>query len=105
MERRVFPGGCFFAATALEMGARPGPVKERVAAIQSGFTALLRSFAVTAVEQGELPAREDPDGLAFEPHAILLGADTKFVLHDDPAVLDLARRVVRRRLGLDSSVS
>ncbi len=102
VERRVFPGGCFFAATALEMGARPGPVKERVAAIQSGFTALLRSFAVTAVERHELPAREDPDRLAFELHAILLGADTKFVLHDDPAVLDLARQVVRQRLGLDN---
>jgi AcrR family transcriptional regulator len=101
LQRRVFPGGCFFAATALEMGTRPGPVKDRVAAIQSGFTALLRSFAVTAVEQGELPAHEDPDGLAFELHAILLGADTKFVLHDDPAVLDLARQVVRQRLGLD----
>jgi AcrR family transcriptional regulator len=102
VERRVFPGGCFFAATALEMGARPGPVKERVAAIQSGFTALLRSFAATALEQHELPAREDPDRLAFELHAILLGADTKFVLNDDPAVLDLARQVVRLRLGLDN---
>jgi AcrR family transcriptional regulator len=102
VERRVFPGGCFFAATALEMGARPGPVKERVAAIQSGFTALLRSFAVTALEQHELPARENPDWLAFELHAILLGADTKFVLNDDPAVLDLAREVVRQRLGLDN---
>jgi AcrR family transcriptional regulator len=104
VERRVFPGGCFFAATALEMGARPGPVKDRIAAIQSDFTALLRSFAVTAVEQRELPADEDPDGLAFELHAILLGADTKFVLNDDPAVLDLARQVVRRRLGLDIGV-
>ena len=102
VERRVFPGGCFFAATALEMGARPGPVKERIAAIQSGFTAMLRSFAVTALEQHELPAREDPDRLAFELHAILLGADTKFVLNDDPAVLDLARQVVRQRLGLDN---
>jgi AcrR family transcriptional regulator len=101
VERRVFPGGCFFAATALEMGTRPGPVKERVAAIQSGFTALLRSFAATALEQHELPAGEDPDRLAFELHAILLGADTKFVLNDDPAALDLARQVVRQRLGLD----
>jgi hypothetical protein len=84
------------------MGARPGPVKERVAAIQSGFTALLRSFAATAVEQHELSAHEDPDALAFELHAILLGADTKFVLHDDPAVLDLARQIIRRRLGLDN---
>jgi AcrR family transcriptional regulator len=100
VQRRVFPGGCFFAATALEMGTRPGPVKDRVAAIQSDFTALLRSFAATAQEQHELPAREDPDRLAFELHAILLGADTKFVLNDDPAVLDLARQVVRQRLGL-----
>jgi AcrR family transcriptional regulator len=102
LQRRVFPGGCFFAATALEMGTRPGPVKERVAAIQSGFTALIRGFAATALEQHELPASEDPDRLAFELHAILLAADTKFVLHDDPAVLDLARQVVHQRLGLDN---
>jgi AcrR family transcriptional regulator len=100
VQRRVFPGGCFFAATALEMGTRPGPVKDRLAAIQSGFTALLRTFAATALEQHELPADEDPDRLAFELHAILLAADTKFVLLDDPAVLDLARQVVRQRLGL-----
>jgi AcrR family transcriptional regulator len=101
VERRVFPGGCFFVATALEMGARPGPVKDRVAAITSGFTALLASFAATAIEQHELPAREVPDRLAFELHAILLGADTKYILTDDPAVLDLARQVIRHRLGLD----
>jgi AcrR family transcriptional regulator len=101
VERRVFPGGCFFAATALEMGTRPGPVKDRVAAINSGFTALLASFAATAIEQHELPAREDPGRLAFELHAILLGADTKFILNDDPAVLDLGRQVIRQRLGLD----
>jgi AcrR family transcriptional regulator len=101
VQRRVFPGGCFFAATALEMGTRPGPVKDRVAAINSGFTALLASFAATAIGQHELPAREDPGRLAFELHAILLGADTKFILNDDPAVLDLGRQVIRHRLGLD----
>jgi AcrR family transcriptional regulator len=105
VQRRVFPGGCFFAATALEMGTRPGPVKERVAAIYSGYTALLRTFAAIAAEQHELPAREDPDRIAFELHAILLAADTKFVLHDDPAVLDLARKVVRQRLGLDNGTN
>ncbi len=105
VQRRVFPGGCFFAATALEMGTRPGPVKDRVAAIYSGYTALLRTFAATAVEQHELPAREDPDRLAFELHAILLAADTRFVLHDDPAALDLARKVVRQRLGLDNGTN
>ena len=37
--------------------------------------------------------------LAFELNGIILPTDASFVLHDDPAVLDLARRVVRRRLG------
>ena len=101
VERRVFPGGCFFAATSLEMGARPGPVRDRLAAIQSDFTELLRSLAATALEQDELPAGEDPDLLAFELHAVLLGADTKFVLNDDPEFLDIARRVVSQRLGLN----
>jgi AcrR family transcriptional regulator len=102
VQRRVFPGGCFFAATALEMGTRPGPVKDKVAAIQSGFTALLASFAATALAQHELPAGEDPGQLAFELHAILLAADAKFILSDDPAALDLARQIIRRRLGLDN---
>jgi AcrR family transcriptional regulator len=102
LQRRVFPGGCFFAAAALEMGTRPGPVKERVAALQSGFAALIRGFAVTALEQQELPAREDPDRLAFELHGIMLAADTNFVLHDDPAVLNLALQIVHQRLGVDN---
>ena len=100
LQRRTFPGGCFFAAAALEMGTRPGPVKERVAAFQSGFVALLRGFAATALEQQELPASEDPGRLAFELNAIILATNVNFVLHDDPAVLDLARQVVRQRLGL-----
>lgn len=105
VRRRVFPGGCFFAAASMEMSGRPGPVRDRLAAIQSEFTALLRSFAVTAINQRELPAGEDPDRLAFELHAILLGADSKFLLHDDAAVLDLAQRVVHLRLGLDDASS
>ena len=34
LVRRTFPGGCFFAGAALEMGTRPGPVKEQIAAFQ-----------------------------------------------------------------------
>jgi AcrR family transcriptional regulator len=102
LQRRTFPGGCFFAGAALEMGTRPGPVKESVAAFQAGFVDLLRGFAATAIEQNELPADEDPDQLAFELNGIILAADANFVLHDNPAVLDLARQVAHRRLGLGS---
>jgi len=33
----------------------------------------------------------------------MLATDASFVLHDDPAVLDLARQVVRRRLRRDTA--
>jgi AcrR family transcriptional regulator len=105
LQRRTFPGGCFFAGAALEMGTRPGLVKEAVAGFQAGFVDLIKGFAATAIEQGELPSDEDPQRLAFELNGIILAADTNFVLHDDPAVLDLARQVVRRRLGLGSDTS
>src|SRR5580704_9058020 len=75
LRRRTFPGGCFFAGAALEMGTRPGPVKEAVAGFQAGFVDLLRGFAATAIEQNQLPPGEDPDQLAFELNGICLAAD------------------------------
>jgi AcrR family transcriptional regulator len=100
LMRRTFPGGCFFAGAVLEMGTRPGPVKEQIAAFQSGFSGLIRGFIVTAIEQHELPTEEDPDELTFEINGIILAANANFVLRDDPAVLRTAKGIVRRRLGM-----
>ena len=100
LERRIFPGGCFFAGAVLEMGTRPGPVKEQVAAFQDMFTGLIRQFTVTALERHELPANEDADALTFELSGIILAANANFVLHGDPAALRMAKHVVRRRLGV-----
>jgi hypothetical protein len=45
---------------------------------------------------------EDPGALAFKLNGFILAADANFVLDDDPAVLDLACQVARRRLGQDN---
>ena len=103
LARRTFPGGCFFAGASLEMGTRPGPVKEQIAAFQARLSALIRQFTVTAIEQHELTADEDPDALTFELNGIILAANTNFVLREEPATLDMARRVVRRRLGITTT--
>ena len=101
LARGTFPGGCFFAGAALEMSARPGPVHERVAGFQTSFEAVIHQFAVRAMELGQLADDEDPDQLAFELFGIILAANTAFVLDpEDPGALDLARKVVRRRLRL-----
>jgi AcrR family transcriptional regulator len=103
LERRTFPGGCFFAGAVLEMGARPGPVKEQIAAFQSGLSLLIRQFLVTALERHQLPADEDPDALTFELNGVILAANANFVLRQDSSALDMARNVVRRRLGITTA--
>ena len=105
LARRTFPGGCFFAGAVLEMGTRPGPVKERIATFQGGFTALIRQFVVTALEQDELPPGEDPDALTFELNGIILAANANFVMREDAAALDMARSIVRRRLGIATATA
>lgn len=54
--QHAFPGGCFFAATAMEMGARPGPVRDRIAMIQSSFTTQLREWVAAGHELRESAA-------------------------------------------------
>ena len=100
VERRVFPGGCFFVAVSAEVGARRGPVHDEVARLQHQWRELLRHEARAAAEQGELPAGDDPDQLAFELGAILAGTDIVSVLHDDLEVIARARTAVRHRLRI-----
>jgi len=99
LERRTFPGGCFMGSATLEMNTRSGPVGELIARYQGQFGTLIRGFAATAVARHELPSSEDPGRLAFELNGIMLAADTNYALHDDPAVLDLARQIVHQRLS------
>jgi AcrR family transcriptional regulator len=103
--RRTFPGGCFFAGAALEMGTRPGPVKERIAAFQFRLTGLVRQLVVAAIDRGELPPDEDPDALTLELNGLILAANTSFVLRQDEAAVNLARHVTRRRLGAAAAPS
>jgi AcrR family transcriptional regulator len=101
LRRRTLPGGCFWCGVVVEMGTRPGPVKDEIAAFQGGFAALLRQLVVTAQELGELSADEDPDTLAFELNGVMYAANASFVLRGDAATLDMSHEIVRRRLGVD----
>jgi len=101
VERRVFPGGCFFASVASEVSSRPGPVRDRVAAEQKQWTSLLVENARQATQAGELPPHTDPpERLALELSTMLTGADIAYLLHEDPAILEGVRDTIRARLGL-----
>jgi AcrR family transcriptional regulator len=98
VERRVFPGGCFFASVNAEFGTRPGPIRERITAIQREWVEGVMQLIREAQAAGSL-AGEDPRQLAFELDAYGLEGNTGFVLNDDPAYLEHARVAIKRRLG------
>jgi len=98
VERRVFPGGCFFVAAAAELGGRPGRVRDRVARVQHQWRSLVVHEARTAAENGELPDDVDPAQLAFELGVILAGTNIVTVLHDDQDAIARARAAIDARL-------
>jgi AcrR family transcriptional regulator len=100
IERRVFPGGCFFVVAASEVGTRSGPVRDAVAAQQRDWVELLERLAAEAADQGELESGVDPAQLAFELNALLVAANTAFILQGDSEAPGRVRAAIRTRLGL-----
>jgi len=98
VERRVFPGGCFFVAVSAEVGARVGRVHDEVASAQAQWRDLLDAEARSAHERDELPQGQDPAQVAFELGVILAGTNLVTVLHNDNRAIARARAAVRNRL-------
>jgi AcrR family transcriptional regulator len=91
LERRVFPGGCFFAAASTEFDGRPGPVRDR---LRDGISAWLRGLE----GQARIAGAEDPKQLAFELHALAQGANSAFQLLGDRSAFRRARDAMERLL-------
>jgi AcrR family transcriptional regulator len=99
VERRIFPGGCFFVAASAEVGARPGRVHDEVARVQQQWRDLLVGEAQTAAEKGQLADDTDPAQLAFELGVILAGTNILSILHDDAGAVVRGRTAVLSRLS------
>lgn len=104
LERRVFPGGCFFASAAAEFDTHPGPVRELIAGFQRDWTDQLTRLVSEAQAAGQLRA-EDPNQLAFELNGHLLMANTAFLLYDTPEAIQMGRTAIAARLALSRASS
>ncbi len=98
IERRVFPGGCFFAVAAADVGTQVGAVRDAVAAQQRDWIELLERLAHKAMDVDELGPDINAAQLAFELNAVVVSAASTFILQGDPAVFERARAAVRSRL-------
>jgi AcrR family transcriptional regulator len=97
LERRDFPGGCFFASAAAD--SPPGPVRERLAGFLSQWLAFLERLAREAQDAGELDPELDPKQLVFELNALLLAANSSFLL-----LQGRLRPFARARAGIEAKL-
>jgi AcrR family transcriptional regulator len=98
VRAEIFRGGCFFAAAAAEFDSRPGPVRDRVAAIMKEWLAALRRAVVEAQSAGQIEPCVDATQLAFEINALELGANWAFQLYGDKQAFERARTAILERL-------
>jgi AcrR family transcriptional regulator len=99
-RREVMPGGCFLTTATIEYDARPGPLRDAIAATMKQWLEVLEREAAIAIEAGELPGDTDPADLAFQLNALAAAASYGFQLWRDPEVFARARRSMRRTLGI-----
>lgn len=105
LDRRVFAGGCFFAAAAMELDTQPSRARDRVLEIQQMWMALLKQCLLDAHAQGEIQQICDVDQAVFEIEGALVAANLLFVLLNDVASLSRARQGAENvliRLGAEA---
>ncbi|HEX6420629.1 MAG TPA: TetR/AcrR family transcriptional regulator [Acidimicrobiales bacterium] len=95
---RVFPGGCFFFGAAAEFDARPGRVRDELAAARRAWLGLYEGTVAAAQRRGELDAAADAAALAFELDALGMAANLHAQLCDDPGAHARVREMMLARL-------
>jgi AcrR family transcriptional regulator len=98
LERQVFPGGCFFAATSFEFNNRPGPVRDRIESMIRSWLSYLEHAVEQAQESGELDPKVSAREIAFQLDAFAQASNAQYQLFRDPQVFDDARRAIQERL-------
>src|SRR4051812_2570212 len=85
LDSDTYPGGCFWAATSAECDDRPGPVRDAIAIALDAWTGELE-------RQARIAGVVDPERLAFELYALVVGANSRYRLSGDRRVLGYARQ-------------
>jgi AcrR family transcriptional regulator len=98
LERRVFPGGCFFATVLAQLASRPGRPRDRMLELQKQWLAQFAEALAQARDGGELPRATDIDQLVFEITAMLARANFAWIVSGDTLVLEQARVGIRHVL-------
>lgn len=103
VERRVFPGGCFFAGLIPEVDAQEGPIRDALAAMVRTWEQILEQSVKEAQERGEIPSDLEPALLVFQIQGALELGNYYFILFDDSRQIARARAAIRASLAVGAS--
>jgi AcrR family transcriptional regulator len=92
LDAGAYSGGCFWASTAAEYDDRPGPVRDAIAAALDAWLGELE-------RQARLAGLAQPDRVAFELYAVVMGANSRYRLTGEKRVFDHARATIERLLA------
>ena len=102
-RNRVFAGGCFFAAAAIEVGSQPGPVRDAVAASFDDWNDFLARTIARARDHGDLKADVDVAQVTFQISAFLDAANARSLLTSSPEPFELAAGAARILLAANAA--
>ncbi|HYM60202.1 MAG TPA: TetR/AcrR family transcriptional regulator [Thermoanaerobaculia bacterium] len=98
IKRKVFPGGCFFAAASFEFDGRPGVVRDAIAEWMDLWMEAIAKAVRMAQDEGHLDRTLDPAQLAFEINAVLFGANFAYQLRGNDDAFRRARIAIEMRI-------
>src|SRR5215510_8875348 len=98
MGRRVFRGGCFFMASAIEFDSRPGEVRRLIAALSKSWIEAFQSEIEHAKSIGQLDWRANSVQIAFELHAMAQQANFAYQLFNEANAFEYARAGIGNRI-------
>jgi len=93
------PGGCLFVAAAAELDDRPGPVRDRLVALQKGWLEMIAIVFRTGVTEGVFRPDLDPEEFAHDLYSVMLGFHHASRLMRDPRAEKRANAAFGRLLS------
>jgi AcrR family transcriptional regulator len=93
------PGGCLFVAAAAELDDRPGPVRDRLVALQKGWLEMIAIVFRTGVSAGVFRPDLDPEEFAHDLYSVMLGFHHASRLMRDPRAENRANAAFGRLLS------
>ena len=93
------PGGCVFVAAAAELDDRPGPVRDRLVALQKGWLEVVQTVFRTGVEERHFRSDVDAEQFAYDLYSVMLGFHHAERLLRDPRAEARANAAFERLLS------